>query len=66
MRAEVWILESVYDEWYNTETFLYIPGADLWLTDIGYSVEHVADADFTESFYSDLGYDYILTKIGKL
>lgn len=66
MKAEVWILESLYYEEYYAETLIHIHNTDLWLIDQGGVAEDIIDAGFTESFYIDLGYDYILTKLGTL
>lgn len=67
MKAEIWILESLYHEEYYIETLLHISNTDLWFIDQGMeNHEDIIDAWFTESFYRDLGYEYILTKVGNL
>lgn len=64
---EVWLLETVYDdEEHFLEIFWHVPDTDVWITDTGYSRETLKNAEFTQTFWNELGDTCMFTRLGEI
>jgi len=68
VKIEVWLLQTIYPEpAHYMEVFLHISNTNMWITDTGFSQEHLESMEFDKIPHDYSGeYEHLFTKLGEL